>query len=248
MFIQCKYSKYKSLHQTYYLIFQYCLISRLTINVLSATNVFDMTKSRITFAHFGKEMARSKRYQSQHLMTQLFRRWVYIISREVNIRYTLTTFLEIVLNTMFSNMNQLGDIQYKEDLIKKLQPVERSSSLRIERPTSLAIRQHRRNSLPSPSVIKAIVHTPDLERVRSFSLTRDGLKNCGDKIRRRSTYSIATSEGPDSLSTGATSSLESICQRQQFKVAIIGSAGVGKKSLKNQFATSEELYINNKSK
>lgn len=248
MFIQCKYSKYKSLHQTYYLIFQYCLISRLTINVLSATSVFDMTKSRIIFAHSGKEMARSKRYQSQHLMTQLFRRWVYITSREVNIRYTLTTFLEIVLNTMFSNMNQLRDIQYKEDLLKKLQPVERSSSLRIERPTSLAIRQHRRNSLPSPSVIKAIVHTPDLERVRSFSLTRDGLKNCGDKIRRRSTYSIATSEGPDSLSTGATSSLESICQRQQFKVAIIGSAGVGKKSLKNQFATSEELYINNKSK
>lgn len=149
---------------------------------------------------------------------------------------------------MFSNMKQLGDMQYKEDLIKKLQPVERSSSLRIERPTSLAIRQQRRNSLPSPSVIKAIVHTPDLERVRSFSLTRDGLKNCGDKIRRRSTYSIATSEGPDSLSTGATSSLESICQRQQFKVAIIGSAEVGKKSLKNQFATSEELYINNKSK
>lgn len=147
---------------------------------------------------------------------------------------------------MFSNMKQLGDLQYKEDLIKKLQPVERSSSLRIERPTSLAIRQQRRNSLPSPSVIKAIVHTPDLERVRSFSLTRDGLKNCGDKIRRRSTYSIAASEGPDSLSTGATSSLESICQRQQFKVAIIGSAEVGKKSLKNQFATSEELYINNK--
>lgn len=147
---------------------------------------------------------------------------------------------------MFANMKQLGDMQYKEDLIKKLQPVERSSSLRIERPTSLAIRQQRRNSLPSPSVIKAIVHTPDLERVRSFSLTRDGLKNCGDKIRRRSTYSIATSEGPDSLSTGATSSLESICQRQQFKVAIIGSAEVGKKSLKNQFATSEELHINNK--
>lgn len=117
MFIQCKYM---SLHQTYYLIFQNCFISRLTINVLSATNIFYMTKSMITFAHLGKEMAKSKRYQSQHLVTQLFRRWVYITSREVNIRYTLTTFLEIVLNTMFSNMKHLGDMQYKEDLIKKL--------------------------------------------------------------------------------------------------------------------------------
>ncbi|XP_022344268.2 GTP-binding protein REM 1-like [Crassostrea virginica] len=147
---------------------------------------------------------------------------------------------------MFSNMEQLQNLQCNVNLTKKLQPVERSSSLRIERPSSLAIRSQRRNSLPSPSVIKAIVHTPDLERVRSFSLIGGGLKNCGDKLRRRSTYSIGASEDAETCSTGATASLESICQRQIFKVAIIGSKGVGKKSLKKQFATSEELYINNK--
>lgn len=147
---------------------------------------------------------------------------------------------------MFSAMEQLEKMHYQETLIKKSQTVERSSSLRIERPTSLVLRPHvkRRNSLPSPAVIESIAQIPSLERVRSFSLTRDGLKNCGDKFRRRSTYS----EGQETCSTGATSSIESICQKEQLRVAIIGSKGVGKKSLINQFATSEELYINNKGK
>ncbi|XP_061198004.1 GTP-binding protein GEM-like [Saccostrea echinata] len=144
-------------------------------------------------------------------------------------------------------MEQLEKLQYQTSLIKKSQQVERSSSLRIERPTSLAVRPKvkRRNSLPSPTVIGSIVRSSSLERVRSFSLTRDGLKNCGDKFRPHSVCSAGTSDGYESCSTGATSSMESICPKQQLRVAIIGSKGVGKKSLKNQFATSEELYINN---
>lgn len=116
----------------------------------------------------------------------------------------------------------------------------------------LQVRQNapRRNSMPE-NVYMNCDNSFDLERVRSFQMTKSGIMNRGDRIRRKSTTSI--SSGGSNISGASYQNLASphpleICDNigdlndpEYFSVAIIGAHGVGKKTLKTQFMTSEAI-------
>ncbi|XP_062574251.1 GTP-binding protein RAD-like [Saccostrea cucullata] len=133
--------------------------------------------------------------------------------------------------------------------------VERASSFSMEKPSILQvpIEVRRRNSVPTSAFMTDFSEAP-LERVRSFSITPKGLRNRGDKIRRKSTLSIETNSSYqsntslqeiESRNTGCNNSNDSLHPMERFTVAVIGSDGVGMNTLKRQFTTSEELCINN---
>lgn len=133
--------------------------------------------------------------------------------------------------------------------------VERASSFSMEKPNILQIpiEARRRNSVPNSAFNSNFTECP-MERVRSFSITPKGLRNRGDKIRRKSTLSIETNSSYQSNSSlqeseprhsGCNNSNDSLHSLERFTVAVVGSGGVGMRTLKRQFTTSEELCINN---
>jgi hypothetical protein len=107
------------------------------------------------------------------------------------------------------------------------------------------------------NVYKHCDNSLDLERVRSFQMTKSGIMNRGDRIRRKSTTSI--SSGGSNISGASYQNLASphaleVCDNtedltdpENFSVAIIGAHGVGKKTLKTQFMTSEAICTSNTS-
>lgn len=133
--------------------------------------------------------------------------------------------------------------------------VERASSFSMDKPNILQIpiEARRRNSVPNSAFNSNFTECP-MERVRSFSITPKGLRNRGDKIRRKSTLSIETNSSYQSNSSlqeseprhsGCNNSNDSLHSLERFTVAVVGSGGVGMRTLKRQFTTSEELCINN---
>lgn len=79
---------------------------------------------------------------------------------------------------------------------------KRVSSFKQKKPdhVRLDVTLVRRNSLPSPVSPKMFLAPPEdrpLERVRSFHLSRGGVRNRGDLIRRRSTLSVNSCEKYD---------------------------------------------------
>lgn len=133
--------------------------------------------------------------------------------------------------------------------------VERASSFSMQKPSILQIpvEARRRNSVPNSGYSDNFSECP-MERVRFFSITPKGLRNRGDQIRRKSTLSIETNSSYQSNTslpeseprhTGCTNSNDSLHPLEKFTVAVVGSEGVGMKTLKRQFTTSEELCINN---
>jgi hypothetical protein len=135
--------------------------------------------------------------------------------------------------------------------------VERASSFSMEKPSILQvpIEARRRNSVPNATFMTKGSDSP-MERVRSFSITPKGLRNRGDKLRRKSTLSIETNSSyqsntslqeSESRHTGCNTSSDSLhpVETERYMVGVIGSSGVGMKTLKSQFTTSEELCINN---
>ncbi|XP_061163451.1 GTP-binding protein GEM-like [Saccostrea echinata] len=127
---------------------------------------------------------------------------------------------------------------------------KRASSFKLKKPdhVRLDVTLARRNSLPSPASPKMFLAPPEtrpLERVRSFHLTRDGLKNRGDLIRRQSTISINSCEKCDgSVEASVSADNETPRVVQVVRVALVGCDEVGIHTLKSQFSTSEEIYIN----
>ncbi|XP_061197288.1 GTP-binding protein RAD-like [Saccostrea echinata] len=121
----------------------------------------------------------------------------------------------------------------------------------------LQVRQNapRRNSMPENVYLNGD-NSLDLERVRSFRMTKSGIVNRGDRIRRKSTTSISsagsnvsgasyqdvTAPHPLEISDGEMNS-----DPECFSVAILGAQGVGKKTLKTQFMTSEAICTSNTS-
>jgi hypothetical protein len=127
---------------------------------------------------------------------------------------------------------------------------KRASSFKQKKPdhVRLNVNLARRNSLPSPISPKMFLAPPEerpLERVRSFHISREGLKNRGDLLRRRSTISMNSCENPN-YSGEALVSADNATPRvvRVVRVALVGCDEVGIHTLKNQLSTSEEVYIN----
>lgn len=127
---------------------------------------------------------------------------------------------------------------------------KRASSFKQKKPDHVRLNVNlvRRNSLPSPVSPKMFLLLPEerpLERVRSFHITRDGLKNRGDLLRRRSTISVNSCENCN-YSGEALVSADNATPRvvRVVRVALVGCDEVGIHTLKNQLSTSEEVYIN----
>ena len=90
-------------------------------------------------------------------------------------------------------------------------------------------------------------------RVRSFSITPNGIFNLGDSFKSRRTRSITSVSSTGSSHSDLSSlpfrdrlpSTSSQCsagtETPRFKVAMLGSAGVGKTALTCQFTTSEYI-------
>ena len=122
----------------------------------------------------------------------------------------------------------------------------------------------RTNSMPNcpiylslPDVISQLsVPDYDLCRVRSFKKTSKGLVNHGDTVRKMSINSLmssgnAVTESLQRQRTLSITSAESVCNSSSsstapsyFRVAILGTNGVGKTSLRRQMMTSEYLASN----
>lgn len=99
------------------------------------------------------------------------------------------------------------------------------------------------------------INSLDLERVRSFKMTKSGIVNRGDRIRRKSTTSISSAgsniSGASYHSSHPLEASDDIVDLNNdpefFSVAILGAHGVGKKTLKTQFMTSEAICTSNTS-
>nr|XP_022343293.1 GTP-binding protein GEM-like [Crassostrea virginica] len=127
---------------------------------------------------------------------------------------------------------------------------KRASSFKQKKPdhVRLDVTLVRRNSLPSPVTPKMFLAPPEdrpLERVRSFHLTRGGVKNRGDLLRRRSTLSVNSCDQCEG-SVEAVVSNDNTTPRvvQMVRLALVGCDEVGIHTLKTQFTTSEEFYMN----
>ena len=120
----------------------------------------------------------------------------------------------------------------------------------------LQVRQNapRRNSMPENVYLNGD-NPLDLERVRSFRMTKSGIVNRGDRIRRKSTTSISSAGSNVSGASYHSSHPLEISDDigdlnndpEFFSVAILGAHGVGKKTLKTQFMTSEAICTSNTS-
>lgn len=120
----------------------------------------------------------------------------------------------------------------------------------------LQVRQNapRRNSMPENVYLNGN-NSLDLERVRSFKMTKSGIVNRGDRIRRKSTTSISSAgsniSGASYHSSHPLEASDDINDLNNdpefFSVAILGAHGVGKKTLKTQFMTSEAICTSNTS-
>lgn len=94
-----------------------------------------------------------------------------------------------------------------------------------------------------------------LRRVRSFKTTSKGLVNRGDSFKSRKTsaseYSRSSRDSPESEDNGTdlqkdylipkVTMTKSEDQNNYFRVLMLGTEGVGKSSIINQFMTSEFL-------
>ncbi|KAK3085969.1 hypothetical protein FSP39_011448 [Pinctada imbricata] len=131
--------------------------------------------------------------------------------------------------------------------------VARASSFRTEAPQLLQVQQElpRRGSAPN---IQTSGNTENggnrVERVRSFHMTRKGIVNRGDKLRRKSNISLLSTDstGSSACDDGSGEHLAAHDHVQEilflpdiFKVAIVGGTGVGKHTLRKQFMTSEGI-------
>lgn len=127
---------------------------------------------------------------------------------------------------------------------------KRVSSFKQKKPdhVRLDVTLARRNSLPSPVSPKMFLAPPEdrpLERVRSFHLSRGGVRNRGDLIRRRSTLSVNSCEKYDTGAEAMVSNNDNATPRvvKMVRLALVGCDEVGIHTLKNQFTTSEEFYM-----
>lgn len=131
--------------------------------------------------------------------------------------------------------------------------VERASSFSMEKPNILQIpiEARRRNSVPNSAFNSNFTECP-MERVRSFSITPKGLRNRGDKIRRKSTLSIETNSSYQSNSSlqeseprhsGCNNSNDSLHSLERFTVAVVGSGGVGMLTAARQNYNDTSLCI-----
>lgn len=126
---------------------------------------------------------------------------------------------------------------------------KRASSFKQKKPdhVRLDVTLVRRNSLPSPVSPKMFLAPPEdrpLERVRSFHLSRGGVRNRGDLFRRRSTLSVNSCEKCDVGAEALVRNNDNATPRvvQMVRLALVGCDEVGIHTLKNQFTTSEEFY------
>ncbi|ESO98249.1 hypothetical protein LOTGIDRAFT_159044 [Lottia gigantea] len=141
-------------------------------------------------------------------------------------------------------------------------PHSRSCSFKTRnRPSDLQIRKSRQrtNSVPNCQLFLKLpedgfknIPKAQLCRVRSFKTTSKHLINRGDSFKNRSTNSLMSSGSavtePDkklrTLSVTSDDSQGGSSAPSYFKVAILGSNGVGKSTLLRQFMTSECMGYN----
>ena len=85
----------------------------------------------------------------------------------------------------------------------------------------------------------------DWQRIRHFVITPKGIINCGDSFRSKSCSSSLKSLASNGSGTGSLGSACSVTshdpQQTNYRVLILGAAGVGKTTLSQQFLTSECL-------
>ncbi|XP_013406461.1 GTP-binding protein REM 1 [Lingula anatina] len=148
--------------------------------------------------------------------------------------------------------------------LQRKQPTWRSQSCRkpsrrhLEVPRETC--QKRRNSLPDAYDIDDDGHISDdaggeFYRVRNFTVSRKGLFNRGDSYKRRVLLpqpTLGTGESSDSVfaddeppvsprASPRDSRTSSTAADRVFRVAVLGTPGVGRMSLVRQFTTSEDV-------
>ncbi|XP_013387038.1 GTP-binding protein REM 1-like [Lingula anatina] len=148
--------------------------------------------------------------------------------------------------------------------LQRKQPTWRSQSCRkpsrrhLEVPRETC--QKRRNSLPDAYDIDDEGHISDdaggeFYRVRNFTVSRKGLFNRGDSYKRRVLLpqpTLGTGESSDSVfaddeppvsprASPRDSRTSSTAADRVFRVAVLGTPGVGRMSLVRQFTTSEDV-------
>lgn len=165
-----------------------------------------------------------------------------------NNEYNPSLGVMLAANTNQEFRNPVGLLRPPEDLAES--GFKRASSFKQKKPdhVRLDVTLVRRNSLPSPVTPKMFLAPPEdrpLERVRSFHLTRGGVKNRGDLLRRRSTLSVNSCDQCEG-SVEAVVSNDNTTPRvvQMVRLALVGCDEVGIHTLKTQFTTSEEFYMN----